>query len=81
MVLTNGEYQTVYDVWKRADGLFHAENTEKWISFVSSSNERAGFVRVVGGEEGFTHKILKKFHVPAGHSCEVLGCEIMFTRT
>jgi len=77
----NPEEPTEYDVWKPADGLFRAETTEKWISFMSSNNEREGFVRVVGGEEGFANEIPKKFRVPPGHNCEVLGCRIMFSRT
>jgi len=76
----NPEEPTVYDIWKGADGLFPAEGTAKWISFVSSREGLAGFVRVVGGEEGFTNNTEKKFYIPPGHDCEVLGCRIMFTR-
>lgn len=80
LVLTSIKYQTVYDVWKRADGLFPAEDSAKWISFVSSREGLSGFVRVVGGDEGFTGNTVKKFYIPSGHSCEVLGCRIMFTQ-
>jgi len=76
----NPNEPTVYDVWKRADGLFPAEDKAKWISFVSSRGNLDGFVRVVGGEEGFTDDKVRKFFIPPGHSCEVLGCKILFTR-
>jgi hypothetical protein len=71
---------TLFGVWKPADGLFRGEPTGKWITFVSSSEDSAGFVRVVGGDEGYTSDKPKKFYVPPNHSCEVLGCKIMFTR-
>jgi hypothetical protein len=71
---------TLFGVWKPADGLFQGEPTGKWITFVSSSENSAGFVRVVGGDEGYTSDKPRKFYVPPYHSCEVLGCKIMFTR-
>jgi len=70
----------VYDIWKPADGIFKGEDIAKWITFVSTRKDRPGFVRVVGGEEGYTRDTSKKFYIPAGHDCEVLGCKIMFTR-
>jgi hypothetical protein len=60
--------------------MFAAEDVAKDISFVSNREPLPGFVRVIGGDEGFTYSELKKFHVPAGHELEVLGCRIMFTR-
>jgi hypothetical protein len=80
IVLTYNENQTVYDEWIPADGYFEAEDNAKWITFISSTKGYAGFVRVVGREEGYTGDKPKKFYIPAGHSCEVLGCRIMFTR-
>ncbi|KAJ9309905.1 hypothetical protein DTO217A2_543 [Paecilomyces variotii] len=71
---------TIYDVWKPADGLFKAEATAKTIYFRSRSESSDGFVRVVGGEEGYTTGEIRSFFVPPNHSCEVLGCEIKFTR-
>lgn len=74
--------QTEYGVWKPADGLFKEDETEKVIHFISSSDTK-GFVRVVGGEAGYTNedgKEPKQFTVPKGAKCEVLGCKIMFTR-
>jgi len=76
----NPEGPTIYDEWKPADGLFKAENVAKRITFVSRKNDSWGFVRVVGGNEGYTRSEEKTFDVPAGHKCEVLGCKIMFTR-
>lgn len=76
----NPEEPTTYDVWKRADGLFPPEAAAKWISFVSSREGLDGFVRVVGGDERFADNAEKKLYVPSWHSCEVLGCRIMFTR-
>jgi hypothetical protein len=71
---------TIYDAWKSADGLFKGEAVAKWITFKSSSDDSPGFVRVVGGEEGYTTDTPRKFFVPPNHSCEVLGCEIMFSQ-
>jgi len=76
----NPEGPTVYDVWKPADGLFKAEDAAKWITFVSSLEGYAGYVRVVGGDELITYDTEKKLYIPAGKNCEVLGCKIMFTR-
>jgi len=76
----NPEKPTEYDVWKPADGLFKGEDVAKWITFVSRRKGYQGFVRVVGGEEGFTSNTSKKFYIPPKCDCEVLGCEIMFSR-
>jgi len=76
----NPEDPTLYDVWRPADGLFKAENVAKRITFVSNRTGSWGFVRVVGGEEGYAGQESKTFNVPAGHKCEVMGCKIMFTR-
>lgn len=76
----NPEEPTVYDVWKPADGLFKGEGVAKWITFTSRRKDSDGFVRVVGGEEGFTRDTSKKFYVPKWCDCEVLGCKIMFSR-
>jgi hypothetical protein len=49
-------------------------------TFKSSSEGSAGFVRVIGGEEGYADKTERTFRVPPNHSFEVLGCMIKFTR-
>jgi len=76
----NPEEPTVYDVWKPVDGLFKGEGVAKWITFVSRRKGHDGFVRVVGGDEGFTRDTSKKFYVPKWCDCEVLGCKIMFSK-
>jgi hypothetical protein len=47
---------------------------------VSSAEDSPGFVRVVRGEEGYMYDTLRKFYVLPNHSCEVLGCKIMFNQ-
>ena len=80
-VMLTYKKQTTYDTWIRGDGLYEAEPVNKWISF------KDGFVRVRKGdwttivEEGWSARGQeKKFYVPAWHFCEVLGCEIKFSR-
>lgn len=76
----NPDDPTIYDIWKPADGIFKGEAVAKWITFVSSRKDRAGWVKVIGGEEGYAKEKSRKFYIPAGHNFEVLGCKIMFTR-
>lgn len=72
--------KTIYDVWKSADGLFAGQPEDKLITFKSSSDGSVGFVRVVGGEEGYTTQGERTFRIPSGASFEVLGCMVKFTR-
>ncbi|EDN02506.1 predicted protein [Histoplasma mississippiense (nom. inval.)] len=74
------EAPTIYDIWKAADGLFKGESVAKRITFMSSRDGFAGFVRVIGGDEGYAGQNPRTFDIPAWHSCEVLGCKIKFTR-
>jgi hypothetical protein len=73
--------KTIYDEWKPADGLFWGKPENKKITFIPSS-EDPGFVRVVGGEEGYirVNEPPRTFDIPSGASFEVLGCLIKFTR-
>ncbi|OQE29105.1 hypothetical protein PENFLA_c004G09060 [Penicillium flavigenum] len=74
------EGPTIYNVWKQADGLFKDEDTEKWITFMARTDHHPGFVRVVGGDEGFTTTAPRTFLVPPNHNIEVFSCKIMFTQ-
>jgi len=76
----NPDGPTVYDVWKPADGLFKSENVAKYINFVSKRKDKPGWVKVVGGEEGYARDKPRKFNIPAGHEFEALGCNVMFSR-
>lgn len=81
--------KTTYDEWKLADGFFPGKAENKKITFKSSSEDSksnredsVGFVRIDGGEEGYTIKDKERtFSIPPGASFEVLGgCWIKFTR-
>ena len=63
-MLNDNKYQTVYNVWKRADELFPAEDSAKQILFMLSREGLAGFIRIVKGDEGFTRNTIKKFYIP-----------------
>jgi len=71
----------VYDIWIPADGIIKGDNVAKYISFKPKTKEKSGFMRVIGGDEGYTsNQKARKFYVPAEHDCEVFSCNIMFTR-
>lgn len=72
--------QTVYDVWKTADGIFEGEPVSKTITFRLKNGETEGWVKVTGGEEAFATNSPNTFSVPPNHRCEVLGCIVKFTR-
>jgi hypothetical protein len=74
--------KTQYDEWKIADGSYPGKAENKVITFKASSEDSAGFVRVNGGEEGYTIKDKERsFSIPPGASFEVLGgCWFKFTR-
>ena len=78
--LTRIEHQTVYNVWKPADGVFKSENITKYIHFVSKRSDKLGWVKVVGGSEGYASNTLQKFEILADCEFEVLSCNIMFTQ-
>lgn len=75
----NPEDPAVFDRWIAADGKFKADGINKNIDFMGREGQW-GFVRVVGGDEGYANKESKKFYIPGTSDYEILRCTVMLTR-